>query len=260
MHQQLLDQEIAPRHADRLVSAVAAEMGTRAEKDPTTTLASLERQIARRIPVAGPLVCIPNGLRVAVFVGPTGVGKTTTIAKLAAHLRFSEKRRLAFVTVDTFRVAATEQLRTYARILDVPCETAATPEELRVAIHRHADKDLVLVDTAGQSPCNNLRIAELREFLTPIRPVETYLLMHAGVRIRDAERCMESYETIAPDRLIFTKLDETACYGSIFEVSQRFRLPIAYVTTGQNVPQDIQIADSQTLARLLLGTGNGTIV
>lgn len=255
MRQQLLNQDVEPRHADRLVSAVAAETGSKAEKNPELALAAMERHIARRLPSSGPLTCIPNGLRVAVFTGPTGVGKTTTIAKLAARLCFSEKKRIALVTMDTFRVAATDQLRTYARILDVSCETATTPEELRVAVHRHADKDVVLVDTAGQSPSNSLRIAELRDFLAPIRPVETYLLMNAGMRIQDAEMCMESFGAISPDRLIFTKLDETSCYGLIFEVSQRFRLPIAYLTTGQNVPQDIQTADSRTMARLLLGAG-----
>jgi flagellar biosynthesis protein FlhF len=187
------------------------------------------------------------------LVGPTGVGKTTTIAKLAANFRLREKRRVGLITVDTYRIAAVEQLRTYADIMDLPMEVVATPREMREAASRMQSLDLVLLDTAGRSPSDEVKIQELRSFLSEAAADEVQLVLSAVSSSSTLKKTAERFAAVGTTGLILTKLDEASSLGSLLPLFRSAKLPLSYVTEGQNVPDDIAPADRQRLARLVLG-------
>lgn len=193
-----------------------------------------------------------GGGRVVAFVGPTGVGKTTTVAKLAAHFALREGKRVALVTIDTFRVGAVDQLREYARIADLPCYVATSPPELGAILKRLSDHDLILVDTAGRSHRDEPRMAELKGFWSERRPDEIHLVVSATSRYADVLDVIHRYREPGFDRLIFTKLDETGRHGLILNVAPGVAAPLSYVTTGQQVPEDIAVARPGDLAKLMV--------
>lgn len=207
--------------------------------------------IASFIRTSGPLKLVKGRCKVVAFVGPTGVGKTTTIAKIAAHHSLIENARVALVTQDTYRIAAVEQIKTYGDIMGIPVDVAYTPAEMEAIIEAHRDKDLVLVDTTGRSPKNTKMLYELRRALEAAQPEEIHLVMAANVKLQDALDIVDSYRVVGFDKLIFTKLDETNLLGGILSVIQRSGCPVSYVTTGQNVPEDIEVCDSRRLAELI---------
>ncbi|TWT31263.1 Flagellar biosynthesis protein FlhF [Posidoniimonas corsicana] len=211
----------------------------------------LERLIAESLPVTGGIRLAEDARRVVALVGPTGVGKTTTIAKLAANFRLREHRRVGLVTVDTYRVAAVEQLRTYADIIDLPMEVVSTPREMREAIARLADLDLVLVDTAGRSPRDDVKIQELKSMLGEAQPDEVCLVLSCTSGERNLAVTAERFAPAGVTSMIYTKLDEATSLGHLLPVTQSHGLPISYLTDGQNVPDDIQVADSSSLAHRL---------
>jgi len=189
---------------------------------------------------------------IVFLVGPTGVGKTTTIAKLAANLTFLDSKSVALITLDTYRVSAAEQLRTFAEIIGIPVSVVFTPADMMLAIEQYRESDLIFVDTAGRSPYNSEQMEELREFIDIARPDETILVMSVNTNNNDLINIYQSFQSIGVDKLIFTKLDETCSYGTILNVLHETKKPIAYFTTGQNVPDDIEVPDSLRLAQMLL--------
>ncbi len=186
------------------------------------------------------------------LIGPTGVGKTTTIAKLAAITSVLKEKKVAMITIDTFRVGAVDQLKTYADIISISLDVAHTPKELRDLLIRHSDKDLVLIDTAGRSPYNKLQIAEIKGFLDACPDVKIYLVLSVATNHKDLNEIISRFGRFDIDKLIFTKLDETKRYGSVINVANSFKKDLAYVTTGQNVPDDIEVPISTDVARLIL--------
>ena len=189
----------------------------------------------------------------AALVGPTGVGKTTTIAKLAANFRLKEKRRVGLITVDTYRIAAVEQLRTYADIIDLPMHVVATPREMRETVAKMSHLDLILVDTAGRSPKDEVRLQELKAFLAEADADEVHLVLSSMTGSRTLEQTAEQFATVGTTSLILTKLDEVSSPGNVLPMLRTSGLPLSYLTDGQNVPDDIQIADAHRLAKLILG-------
>jgi flagellar biosynthesis protein FlhF len=187
------------------------------------------------------------------LVGPTGVGKTTTIAKLAANFRLREKRRVGLITVDTYRVAAVEQLRTYADIIDLPMEVVATPREMREAVARMRNLDLVLMDTAGRSPRDEIRIQELRSLLSEAEADDVLLVLSATAGTKSLAATAEKFAAVGTTALLLTKLDEATSLGHLVTLSRECDLPISYLTNGQNVPDDIEVAERRRLAYLMLG-------
>ena len=187
------------------------------------------------------------------LVGPTGVGKTTTVAKLAANFKLNQGLRAGLVTVDTYRIAAVEQLRTYAEIIDLPLAVANTPGEMRRAIDQLGDVDLVLIDTAGRSPRDEVKIRELADFLHAAQPDEIHLVLSAVAGERSLRSAVERFAVARADRLILTKLDEADALGVILGVLGQANRPVSYITTGQGVPDDIEPAERGRLARLILG-------
>lgn len=196
-----------------------------------------------------------NKTLVVAMVGPTGVGKTTTIGKLAAGFSIIERRKVALVTADTFRVAAVEQLRTFGEIIGVPVEVVMTPEGLKDAIDHHRDKELIFIDTAGRSPQHDLHMSELEAFLTKAQPDMTMLVTSVTTDLTDQIKIFDKFKTVST-HLILTKLDESYSLGSILDLLIRTDLPITYLTNGQNVPDDIDAATSEKLTRYILGEGN----
>ncbi|MBT1075240.1 flagellar biosynthesis protein FlhF [Geobacter grbiciae] len=205
------------------------------------------------IKCAGPVAFKKNSPRIVALVGPTGVGKTTTIAKLAAHYALRENHRAALITIDNFRVGAVEQLKTYSRIMGVPVEVASTPAELEAAIELHSDKELILIDTAGRSHKDNEKIEELKGFLESRFAIEIHLCLAATTRDREILEVVERFGVLPISRVIFTKLDESESYGTIVNAHLRTRFPLSYFTTGQRVPEDLEIATPGRVAGLVLG-------
>jgi flagellar biosynthesis protein FlhF len=212
----------------------------------------LAEAFAGVIKCAGPLRLKKNTPRVVAIVGPTGVGKTTTIAKLAAQYALTKGAKVALVTTDNFRVGAIEQLKTYAKIMDLTLDVAGTSKDLGKVLAMHADKDLVLIDTAGRSHKDREKLEELKLFLEDHTTVETYLCIAATTREREMNETIENFGILPVSRLLFTKLDESGSFGSLVNVHLRHRYPFSYLTNGQRVPEDIEVATGRKLASLIL--------
>ncbi len=190
--------------------------------------------------------------RVICLVGPTGVGKTTTVAKLAATCKLRHARRVGLITSDTYRIAAVEQLRTYAGIIGLPIKVVTSPEEMTRAITELAAMDVVIVDTAGRSQHDARRLDELKAFIAAAAPDETHLVLASTVGETVLQRTADRFKPLGPDRCILTKLDEAVCTGQIAGLTGRIGLPLSFVTVGQEVPDDIEPARADRLARVAL--------
>ena len=247
----LVENEVTAENAADLVNKVITFLPEEDLHDYRQVKDCLERIIAADLEVISPLA--GSGQQVIALVGPTGVGKTTTIAKLAAKYALLENRQVALITADTYRIAAVEQLRRYAEIIDVPLEVVLEGKELEEALRRHGDKDLVLIDTAGRSQHSIVQLSELRNILSPSVQIKTLLVLSITTKHRDLLDITEKFRRGNYDALVFTKLDETTSYGTIFNVVKATGKPLTYVTTGQNVPDDIEAAVPETIAKLILG-------
>lgn len=198
-----------------------------------------------------------NGVRTLLFMGPTGVGKTTTIAKIASYFAMEEKKKVALLTADTYRIAAAEQLRTYANILEVPFRVVYTEEEARAAIMSFKDFDYIFIDTAGHSHQNEELLEKMKRLLDAVAEAgeyQTFLVLAATTKYRDLMRIAASYKKITNYQLIFTKLDETGALGNMLNIKLFTESEITYVTLGQNVPDDIELFNPQKTVKQLLST------
>ncbi|OAB41352.1 flagellar biosynthesis protein FlhF [Paenibacillus glacialis] len=196
---------------------------------------------------------IEANTRIVYVAGPTGVGKTTTIAKLAAEQLFRYQRKVGFITSDTYRISAVEQLRTYASILNVPLEVVQSPGDMQRALQRLDYCDLILMDTAGRNYRNELLVSELQSLLSHAGDSETYLVLSLTSKSQDMMKITEHFSKYGLDKVIFTKLDETGSYGTIFNLLNNFPLHLSYMTNGQNVPDDVIMPNQKMLCDLLLG-------
>ncbi len=209
--------------------------------------------IAELIQVSGPIKVQKGTTKVIAFIGATGVGKTTTIAKLAAKLSLIEGLNVVMVSADTYRIAADMQLKKYGEIMGIPVEIVLTPLDFKKVINKHIDKDIILFDTAGRSPRNRQHLTELKNFLEAHSPIEIHLVMSAVTKYYDALSIINNFGLVPIHRILFTKLDETKNYGLLLNLSVNTGgIPISYLSTGQTVPDDIEIADSKSLSRLII--------
>lgn len=214
-------------------------------------LTALKDLIRRRVQTTGGLTLTPGRLKAIALIGPTGVGKTTTIAKLAAHYALVEKKKVGLLTVDTYRIAAVEQLKTYSQIIDIPVAVAYTPAEVLPAIAQFQGFDLLLIDTAGRSQKNIMQVGELKAMLEPLQ-CETHLVLSAQIKESDMIEAAERFSAARVDHLLFSKLDETSSYGTLLNVADKTGIPLSYFTVGQKVPEDIETADGGRLAEMIL--------
>ena len=193
---------------------------------------------------------------VVFFIGPTGVGKTTTIAKIASKYKVEYNRKVAFITADTYRIAATEQLRVYANILDAPMSIVYSVDEINDEIEKYMDYDLIFVDTAGFSHKNEQQRSDTKRLVAGVKEEinkEVYLVLSATTKYKDLMDIVDIYKEISAFKLIFTKLDETSSYGNMLNIKLYADADLSYVTTGQNVPDDIEVFDTQKIVKQLLG-------
>ena len=193
-----------------------------------------------------------HGVRTVALLGTTGVGKTTTLAKIAAKFVLEQGITAALITADTYRISAVEQLRTYSDILGLPLEIVYTPAELTKAINKHRNRDLILIDTAGRSQHNDYQMKELQEFLAANQRIEKHIVLSTTTKSSDANDILEKFSLCEPDKIIFTKTDETASVGLVVNLLCKQKLSISYLTNGQSVPDDITPASAEILADLLL--------
>ena len=238
--------------ARRLVRHIAENLEPDQLDQPDSIRFALVHALELSIPVAPPIRVIAGTRRVIALVGPTGVGKTTTVAKLAANFKLAHGMRVGLITVDTFRIAAVEQLKTYAEIIDLPLAVVNDPSEMPRALDELGAVDIVFIDTAGRSPRDEVKIRELAEFLLQARPDEVHLVLSAVAGQRSLRSAVERFAVVQFDRLILTKLDEAESLGGLLAVLGLSSRPVSYLTTGQAVPDDIEPADRERLARLIL--------
>jgi flagellar biosynthesis protein FlhF len=213
----------------------------------------LESCVADLLRIGTPPYKDGGGPRRVALVGPTGVGKTTTIAKLAAQYMLGTGKRVALITIDTYRIAAAEQLRVYGDLMNVPVEVVFDREQLGKALARHADKELVLIDTAGRSPRDTESIDVLKSMLDSGSAIETHLVLASSTREADLEETVRRFSRVPLSGVIFTKVDECLTCGSVLNIPLSRSLPLTCLTNGQRVPEDILEADPATVIRVVMG-------
>lgn len=254
LYTELIDAEVDEELARQLTRRLTQE--SPAGLSATAARARLSSMVESELNCAPGIRLVPGERKVVALVGPTGVGKTTTLAKLAANFRLRDGLRMGLVTVDTYRVAAVEQLRTYAEIIDLPMKVVTSPRDMRRALDELQGLDLVLIDTAGRSPRDDLKIQELKSLLAEARVDEVHLVLSLVASARSLEATAEKFAPAGPTSMILTKLDEAVGMGMLMSVARRVPLPVSYLTTGQDVPDDIEPAQARRMARLVLGEEN----
>ena len=263
VYRRLIEQEVSAEIAETILIEIAEELGPEVE-NPARVTRSARQRVSRLLPIDEQPLDIEHARcegrpYVVALIGPTGVGKTTTIAKLAASCRFQDGLSVGLVTTDSFRMAAVDQLSRYAEILQVDLEVVIDPEDMIPALERLAGCDVILVDTAGRSRRDSERLEELGAFLREACPDETHLVLSTTSGQRTMLRDADAFSQLGADRVVLTKLDEADGFGIVLNVIQRLDTRISFVTTGQEVPDDIEQGGADRIARLLLGQSSGTV-
>lgn len=256
IRQKLLDSEVEETYANQLIDDIAASLDKNATLD--NILAGIYQKIILKIGQPHLIDINTKKTKYIFFVGPTGVGKTTTIAKIASTLKLTKKTKVALITSDTYRIAAVEQLKTYANILGIPLKVIYSTEDMAKTMEDLQEYDLVFVDTAGRSHNNMEQREDIRKLIdtVDVESREVFLVLSATTKYKDLVKISQSYSEITKYNLIFTKLDETDTVGNIFNIHMLTGAPLSYTTWGQNVPDDIGKIDAQSMAKQLLGGNN----
>lgn len=256
MYLQLIGQDISEELADTVINEVRDSLSSAQLEDADLVRKTVLERLALHIPVADEPVSAQSGdgrpLTIAL-VGPTGVGKTTTLAKLAATFKLRESRKVGLITSDTYRIAAVDQLRTYANIIGLPLQVALTPQEMRQAVHSLADCDVILIDTAGRSQNDSQRIDELGELLDAAQPHEVHLVLSSTANEKVLLREAEAFSVVGIHKIVLTKLDEAVSFGMLINVVRKVGKELSFLTTGQEVPTHIEAGRADRLADLILG-------
>jgi flagellar biosynthesis protein FlhF len=210
------------------------------------------KEITKTIDVKDPFDKKENNQIIAAFIGTTGVGKTTTIAKIAARLMLERAKKVGLISLDAYRIGAMEQLKTYANILGVPCFQAFKKKDLLFALQRMEGKDVVLIDTAGQSQYDRSRLDELRRLIPDNLNISSHLLLSIATAESEMNKAADNFRCLNYQSYIFTKKDETQKCGTILNQIMKQGLPVSYITTGQNVPEDIEQAEREKLLKLIV--------
>lgn len=254
LYNTMLDNEVDEKYANQILEDIDRTKKPNMPFD--YVLASIYQKMVLRFGKAEGITASDKGVKVIVFLGPTGVGKTTTIAKLASDFVVEKKNKVALLTSDTYRIAAAEQLRTYANILEVPFRVIYTKEELNQAIDDFREYDYIFVDTAGHSHQNAEQMEKMKEMIASIEEnveSQAFLVLSATTKYRDLRKIADKYKNIIQYQLIFTKLDETLTLGNLYNMKLCTDNAIAFVTYGQNVPNDIENFSPQKTVKQILG-------
>lgn len=250
----LIENEIDEKYVNELMEEIEKINKPNATID--YVLANIYQKMILKFGQSKTIAPAKNGAKIVFFIGPTGVGKTTTIAKIASRLSVNEKKKVALLTADTYRIAAAEQLRTYAGILDTPFRVIYSAEELTIAVKAFQSFDYILVDTAGHSHNNEMQKKSMNQLIRSVdesMEKEVYLVVSATTKYRDLVAITDAYLTLTDYKLIFTKLDETKTLGNLFNLRLYTGADLSYITCGQNVPDDIEQFSPQSTVKQLLG-------
>ncbi len=248
LYTELVEREFSDEMARRIAGQIEI---TGRERHESQVPAAFHRLVQNHVPCRAGLEPQLTERSVVAFVGPTGVGKTTTIAKLAAHFQLRKKQNVGLITVDTYRIAAVDQLRTYAEIMDLPVEVVSTPREMREAVDRLKDCDLVLIDTAGRSPQDVVHLRELNSMIAEADATDVLLVLSATCHSSVLRRFQDAFSPARTTAIVLTKLDELGRLGSIYEFLDDCPLPLIYLANGQTVPDDIRVAEPDVIATWL---------
>jgi len=227
--------------------------------DPANVTNTIIATITDLIEVHAPVFAAGQAQQRIALVGPTGVGKTTTLAKIAASYLGRHSNSIALITIDTYRIAAVEQLKVYGEIMHLPVDVVITPEQLEQAIARHSDKELILIDTAGRSPRDSYCIEELAQFLRPELDIDKHLVLSAGTRENELLDTIERFNTLGISNTIFTKTDECTSLGILLNIQIQNANPLSYVTNGQRVPEDLLEISPKIVAELIMSQNEGSM-
>ncbi|MDP7036171.1 MAG: flagellar biosynthesis protein FlhF [Planctomycetota bacterium] len=252
-YHQLLELEIDEVVATRLILHLHNKLSSSSPTQTSRVFEHLEKLVRGLIPVTGPVGVSEGKPRLIAMVGPTGVGKTTTIAKLASIFRRKNNLKVALISIDTYRIAASEQIGRYGEMLGIPVEVVTQPDQIHSVLHRLSDFDLIFLDTAGRSQRDRIKMAELEDYLEIAQPDETHLVLAASSHPSGMTDIAKRFLPLGIDRLLISKIDESPSLGFLLQVILQIGKPISYLTNGRNVPEDIQVASSQLVANLCLG-------
>lgn len=250
----LLENEVDEKYVNQIMDEVETVWKKGSSVD--YILSSIYQKMILKFGQPQAIELTENKPKLVFFVGPTGVGKTTTIAKIASRFKVEKGKKVALLTADTYRIAAADQLRTYANILETPIQVIYSAEELNEALKEWKDYDLVLVDTTGMSHKNEEQKDDIKNLISGVAEEyekEIYLVLSATTKYRDLKEIADSYKENYDFKLVFTKLDETSCYGNILNMKLYTGADLSYVTCGQNVPEDIELFNVQKNVKILLG-------
>ena len=254
LYRTLLDNEVHEKYVNQILDEAEKMANTNSSVD--VILSNVYQKMILKFGEPCSISTEGKKPKVVFFIGPTGVGKTTTIAKIASKYKVEEDKKVAFITADTYRIAATEQLHIYANILDAPMSIVYSAEELNQSIEKFMEYDLIFVDTAGFSHRNDTQRMDTKNLIDGLDEqynFEVFLVLSATTKYKDLLEIVDSYQEIAKYKLIFTKLDETTSYGNLLNIRLYSGAELSYMTTGQNVPDDIEEFNSQRIVKQLLG-------
>lgn len=253
IYNQLINNEVDEKYANQIIGEI--ERNIQSDTSVDNVLSSVYQKIILKLGQTKIIEVKDNQPRFIFFIGPTGVGKTTTIAKIASTLAIKQKAKIALITSDTYRIAAVEQLKTYANILRIPIRVVYNSSDLQEIYEELSQFDVVLIDTAGRSHQNLEQRQDILDLIEviPQEEREIYLVLSATTKYKDLVKITEAYGEFIDFNLIFTKLDETDCIGNIFNLKMLTGAPLSYTTWGQNVPDDIGKINPQNVAKKLLG-------
>lgn len=238
--------------AQTIAHYAVGQLSSKQLADPGLLNAFFGKTIAELVQTTGEILPELGQQKRLALIGPTGVGKTTTIAKLAANYLLNGGKRVAMVTIDTYRIAAVEQLKVYGEIMNLPVEVVISPAQLQEVLQRHSNKDLILIDTAGRSPKDDVSLNELHEFLAVDSAIESHLVLSATTRERDLYETYGRFAALGPKSLLMTKLDECDCLGVLLNVHLRNNCPLSYLANGQKVPEDLVQASAELVSALIM--------
>ncbi len=254
IYNKMIDNEVDEKYVNLIIEEI--ENSIKKETTLDNILSAVYQKIILKLDEAK-TITVGDKTKIAFFIGPTGVGKTTTIAKLASKYKINEGKKIAFITSDTYRIAAVEQLNTYASILDIPVKVIYSPGEITEALNEFKKFDMIFIDTAGRSHKDEKQKNELFELINSVDEnkydVEKYLVLSVTTKYKDLLNIVDAFKEVTDYRILFTKLDETVTLGNILNIKLYTGASLSYTTYGQNVPDDIEVTNVQKLAKQLLG-------
>jgi len=247
-----INKELSQRLVYLLDDIISNAVSHNRQLETKTIRQDFNDRLSQVIQVSGGVDFSVEEQQIISLVGPTGVGKTTTVAKLAAVSSVLNYKKVGLISIDAYRIAAYDQLKTYAEIIGLPVELALSPQGARDAIDKFADQDIIIVDSVGRSPNHQVHMAELHGYMQVIRPTEVHLTVSASVKFEDLVRIVDRYRTLDVSRIIFTKLDETVTLDTVVNGAYYTKYPISYLGVGQTVPDDLEVADIERISSFLL--------